>query len=154
MLSIGSPAPDFTLPDQNGNAVTLGELLTDGPAVIYFYPADFTPVCTAEACAFRDLHPELLNAGIHLAGVSPQSQDSHDRFRSRFSLPFTLLSDPEKRVVKAYGANGPFGLMTRRVTYLIAPDRIVRAAVRADLSAGRHTAFVREAIAAAETGAA
>lgn len=149
MLAINTAAPDFTLPDEAGAPVSLNDLLADGPAVIYFYPADFTPVCTAEACAFRDIHPQLAAAGLRLAGISPQSQQSHDRFKTTFKLPFTLLSDCEKRAITAYGAAGPFGLLTRRITYLIDRSKVIRAAVRADLSASKHKAFVEKAIALA-----
>lgn len=151
MLAPGDAAPSFTLPDPAGHPVSLDDLIAGGPAVLYFYPADFTPVCTAEACAFRDMHPELNAAGITLAGVSPQSQESHDRFKTKFSLPFTLLADPERRVIKAYGANGPFGFLTRRVTYLIRRDKTIAAAVRADLSAGKHKAFVERALSESAT---
>ena len=136
------------LPNENGAAVSLDDLLTDGHLALYFYPADFTPLCTAEACAFRDMSPQLATAGVRLAGVSPQSQQSHDRFKTKFSLPFTLLADQEKRVIKKYGADGPFGFGTRRVTYLIAPDKRIVDAVRADLSAKAHTRFIEKAIAA------
>ena len=147
MLEIGDEAPDFTLPDERGEAVSLSDLLSAGPAVLYFYPADFTPVCTAEACTFRDMHPQLAAAGLRLAGVSPQGQNSHVRFKRKHELPFALLSDPDKRVITRYGANGPLGLGTRRVTYLISPGGRIEARVRADLSAARHRAFVEHAMA-------
>lgn len=146
MLTQGDTAPDFMLPDESSESVSLDDLVSSGPAAIYFYPADFTPVCTAEACSFRDMHPALQQAGVRLAGISPQNQASHDRFKTKFSLPFTLLSDCEKRVIKRYGANGPFGLGVRRVTYLITPDKRIAAAHRADLSAKAHTRFIERAI--------
>jgi len=83
---------------------------------------------------------------------SPQSPPSHERFKSTFKLPFTLLTDSDKRVIGAYGASGPFGLVTRRVTYLVDPAKVIRDAVRADLSAGKHRAFVERAIGAAGAG--
>src|ERR1041385_7117992 len=93
MLAIGSRAPEFTLPDQDDRPVSLTTLLNRGPLILYFYPADFTPGCTREACSIRDLHSELTRAGLTVAGISPQSPESHKRFRTKHNLPFTLLSD-------------------------------------------------------------
>lgn len=146
MLGIGETAPDFTLHDHRGGRVSLGDLLARGPLVLYFYPADFTPVCTAEACMFRDAHADLAEAGVTIAGVSPQGTDTHAKFADKHKLPFPLLADKDKAVVKAYRANGPFGLGVRRVTYLIGADRRIMDAVRADLGVGRHRAFVKRAI--------
>jgi peroxiredoxin Q/BCP len=146
MLKHGTPAPAFTLPDENEAPRTLSGLLEVGPLVLYFYPADFTPVCTAEACAFRDLDPGLTDAGLVLAGVSPQSPTSHAKFRERYQLPFPLLSDADRSVCKAYSAALPFGLGTRRVTYLINQAGRIVDGVEANLSVGRHTAFIERAI--------
>lgn len=146
MLQVGSMAPEFELADQHGEARTLAALLVRGPLVLYFYPADFTPVCTAEACMFRDVHTEIAEAGLSVAGISPQSSASHQKFGGRHKLPFPLLADTDKSVVRAYEANGPFGIGVRRLTYLIAPDRTITDAVRSDLGIGRHRKFVRAAI--------
>src|SRR5579871_5484678 len=109
MLPIGGRAPEFTLPDQNDQSVSLSTLLRHGPLILYFYPADFTPGCTREACSIRDLHPQLLEAGLCVAGISPQAPESHQRFRDRHQLPFVLLSDPDKTVVRMYDVLGPLG---------------------------------------------
>lgn len=156
MLAQESPAPDFTLPDHTGEGVSLDTLLERGPLVLYFYPADFTPLCTAEACSFRDTFadPDLESAGLSLAGVSPQSVESHRKFRDKFDLGFPLLSDPDKTVIKAYKAAMPFGLGTRRVTYLIDPDKTIADAVEANFGLGKHTAFIERAIAHARGHAA
>lgn len=146
MLQPGQSAPDFTLPDDSGTPRNLGELLADGPLILYFYPADFTPGCTREACSLRDQFPVSSAAGITIAGVSPQSPESHARFRAHHRLPFTLLADEAKTVIKAYDADGPFGFGVRRVTYLIGQDRIIRDAVLADFRIGRHLTFVQNAI--------
>ena len=90
MLKVGDTAPDFTLPDQDGRPVHLAELLARGPVLLYFYPADFTPVCTKEACAFGALQPELNRKGVTLLGVSPQDSASHSRFRARHGLGFQI----------------------------------------------------------------
>lgn len=149
MLKAGDHAPDFTLPDQDGNPVSLGGLLADGPIVLYFYPADFTPGCTKEACSIRDMHDEIAAAGMRVVGVSPQDAASHARFRDQHKLPFTLLADPAKTAVKAWGVDGPLGVGVRRATFLVGTDGVIRDAVLADIRISRHEAFIREAIAAA-----
>lgn len=147
MLERGTEAPDFTLPDEEGRETSLASLLHDGALVLYFYPADFTPGCTREACRIRDLHDELVAAGLRVAGVSPQNADSHARFRNKYQLPFRLLSDTDKVVIRLYDVDGPLGIGVHRVTYLIDRDRRIRDAVQAHFRIGRHEAFIREAIA-------
>jgi peroxiredoxin Q/BCP len=149
MLKAGDKAPDFTLPDQDGNAFSLHTLLGDGPVVLYFYPADFTPGCTKEACSIRDMHDEIAAAGMRVVGVSPQDADSHAQFRDKHGLPFTLVADPDKVAVQAYDVDGPLGIGVRRATFLIGPDGVIRDAVLADLRVGRHEEFIRAAVAAA-----
>lgn len=149
MLKAGDHAPDFTLPDQDGRPVSLRNLLADGPLVLYFYPADFTPGCTKEACSIRDMHDEIAAAGMRVVGISPQDATSHARFRDQHQLPFTLLADPGKAAVKAWGVDGPLGVGVRRATFLVGADGVTRDAVLADLRISRHEEFIRKAIAAA-----
>lgn len=149
MLQPGDHAPGFELPDGDGGSVSLAALLEQGPLVVYFYPADFTPACTAQACMVRDLHADLLAAGIRVVGISPQSPESHRRFAEKHGLPFTLLSDPDKTAAKSFGVNGPFGIGVRRASFLIDRTGRVLDAVRADLQVRRHRAFIRRAIEAA-----
>ena len=146
MINVGDMAPDFTLPDQDGRPVHLAELLAKGPVLLYFYPADFTPVCTREACAFDALTPELSRAGVTLMGVSPQDSESHARFRERHHLGFPLLADPERRVIRAYGCDGFLGLMVQRVTYLIGKDGRIQEAAKAALSVGPHLALAQKTL--------
>ena len=146
MLKAGERAPEFTLPDETGTDRSLTELLSTGAIILYFYPADFTPGCTRQACAFRDLHAEIQKAGLRVVGISPQKPESHAKFREKHRLPYVLLSDEHKTVVKMYGLNGPFGIGVRRATYLIDGSRRVRDAVLADFMIRRHTDFVRKAI--------
>ncbi|HWS70426.1 MAG TPA: peroxiredoxin [Steroidobacteraceae bacterium] len=146
MLKTGERAPEFTLPDDTGKDRSLTDFLSAGATVLYFYPADFTPGCTAYACALRDLQSEIKNAGLCVVGISPQSSETHAKFRSKFDLPFALLSDADKEVVKMYGVNGPLGFGVRRATYLIDGSRRIRDAVLADFGIGRHVDFVRKAI--------
>ncbi len=147
MLKPGDHAPEFTLPDQDGRDRSLTSLLGDGPLILYFYPADFTPGCTAEACTLRDLHTDIQRAGLRVVGISPQTPESHKRFRAKYTLPFTLLSDREKNVIKMYGVDGPLGFGVRRATFLIDQARTIQDAVLADFRIGRHEGFVRNAAA-------
>ncbi len=150
MLKPGEPAPEFKLPDHEGRLRSLAELQGGGPLILYFYPADFTPGCTQEACDLRDLHAQILSAGLKVVGISPQSPDSHRRFRERHKLPFTLLSDEQKTAIRAYEVDGPLGIGVRRATFLLDLRRRIVDAVLADLRIGRHQAFVQKAIAARE----
>ena len=151
MLANGSVAPDFELRDQTGSKRSLQSLLSDGPLILYFYPADFTPGCTKEACSFRDLQQDLIKAQLRVVGVSPQDADSHKRFAEKHGLNFPLLADPDKKVIKAYKLDGPLGIGVRRGTYLIGKDGRIRDSVLADLRIGAHEAFVKSAIAAGAT---
>ncbi|MEQ8764298.1 MAG: peroxiredoxin [Planctomycetota bacterium] len=146
MLKVGDRAPEFELKDDSGETVRLSELLEAGPLVLYFYPADFTPGCTKEACSFRDRHEDVTASGLRIFGVSPQSSERHAEFRERYRLPFRLLADPDRRAIAAFDAKGPLGLGVRRITYLIGDDGLIRGAVQADLRIGRHEQFLDEAI--------
>ena len=147
MLHIGDPAPDFELPDQDARPVRLSQHLAQGPVLLYFYPADFTPVCTREACGFRALQPQLEQQGAAVIGISPQDSASHARFRQRHSLAFTLLSDPDKRVIRAYGCDGPLGFGVRRVSYLIGADGRIKARMHAAFRVSRHLALAGDLLA-------
>jgi len=146
MLKPGDDAPDFQLPDQDGKEQRLTRLLGGKPLILYFYPADFTPGCTKEACDLRDLHTRILASGLRVVGVSPQPPESHRRFREKYALPFILLSDEDKTAIKAYGVDGPLGIGVRRATFLIDAKRRIADAVLADLRIGRHQEFVERAI--------
>lgn len=126
-LSIGDSAPDFTLPDQDGRIHTLSEY-RGKPLVLYFYPKDDTSGCTKEACGFRDDYSAYQTAGVTILGVSPDSSKSHTNFITKYELPFTLLADPEREVLRMYGAWGLKKMYGReyegvlRTTYLIGAD--------------------------------
>ncbi len=151
MLKAGSKAPEFVLPDDRGGETSLSNLLQNGPLILYFYPADFTPGCTKEACSIRDIHNDIQSVGLQVAGVSPQDVDSHKRFRDQHDLPFVLLSDPDKIAVKMYDVDGPFGVGVRRATFLINQDCTIQDAMMADVLIGRHQAFIEKAVALRET---
>ncbi|MEN3310104.1 MAG: thioredoxin-dependent peroxiredoxin [Micromonosporaceae bacterium] len=118
-VQVGDQAPDFTLPSQSGEPVRLHDRLGERVVVLYFYPKDNTPGCTAEACAFRDSHEVFTDAGAEVIGVSSDSVDRHAAFAGRHRLPFTLLSDKGGRVRKDYGVPAVLGLLPGRVTYVI-----------------------------------
>ena len=102
MLTIGQKAPDFTLPDKDGNSVSLSDFIGKR-VVLYFYPKDNTPGCTRQACAFAGLYRQFEEKNIQVIGVSKDSVASHVKFAEKYSLPFVLLSDPELSAIKAYG---------------------------------------------------
>ena len=146
MLDIGDIAPDFELTNEEGQVVTLNDLLAEGPLILYFYPADFTSVCTAEACEIRDRHEDIRAVNANVVGVSPQGESSHNRFRSRYDLPFPLLDDRRKEVIKAYGVNGPLGMGVRRVTYLINQDKTIARRVVADFGVKQHMQLIDQVV--------
>ena len=125
-IQAGDKAPDFTLPSQSGDQVRLQDRLGERVIVLYFYPKDNTPGCTAEACAFRDSHETFTDAGAEVIGVSSDSADRHAGFASKHRLPFTLLADQGGRVRKAYGVPAVLGLLPGRVTYVIDRTGTVR----------------------------
>lgn len=104
-LKIGQKAPDFKGQDQDGNTISLSDF-KGNKLILYFYPKDNTPGCTAEACDLRDNHNMWLSKGYKVLGISPDSQQSHQKFIAKYELPFPLISDTEKTIIKAYGAWG------------------------------------------------
>ena len=146
MLDAGSRAPEFMLQSHEGIDTSLSELLQDGPLILYFYPADFTPGCTKEACSIRDIHKDIQAAGLNVVGISPQDEASHARFREEHNLPFILLSDPDKVAIKMYDVDGPFGIGVRRATFLINQDQTIKDAMLADVRVSRHTEFIEKAV--------
>lgn len=123
-LQAGEKAPAFTSKDQNGNTVSLDQFLGK-KVVLYFYPKDDTPGCTAEACDFRDNYQGLVAQGIEVLGVSVDDEKSHQKFITKHSLPFTLLADTDKEIVEAYGVWGEKNMYgkkymgTNRTTFII-----------------------------------
>ncbi len=151
MLKPGAKAPEFVLANDEGGETSLSDLLKSGPLILYFYPADFTPGCTKEACSIRDIHDDIQAVGLTVAGISPQDRDSHRKFRNKYDLPFTLLSDPDKDVIGMYDVDGMFGVGVRRATFLISQDRTIQDAVLADVRISRHREFIQKAVVLRET---
>lgn len=151
MLKPGDVAPEFVLPGEDGREVSLTKMLQDGALILYFYPADFTPGCTKEACAIRDMHDDILSVGLKVLGISPQDEESHRRFKEEHNLPFTLVCDTEKVAIRMYDAAGPLGYGIRRITYLVNQGQKIQGAIQANVKIGQHTDFIRKAIMLRET---
>lgn len=147
MLAVGTPAPEFVLRDHTGTQVSLSDLRAKGPVVVFFYPGDFTPACSAEACVFRDMHDVASRAGVEVVGINGAPVRLHAAFHGALRLPYRLLSDPGNRVARAYGAAGFMGLFNRRITYLISPGGIIEDAVEASLAISKHRAFMQRVVA-------
>lgn len=130
MLAIGTTAPAFTLPDQNGEARSLADF-RGRKVILYFYPKDMTSGCTKQACSFGELYPQFREKGAVILGVSKDSVASHKRFEEKYGLPFTLLSDPELTVIKAYDVwkekinYGKLSMGVVRTTYLIDENGVI-----------------------------
>jgi peroxiredoxin Q/BCP len=125
-VQIGDKAPDFTLPSQMGDAVTLSEYIGKKFIVLYFYPKDETTGCTKEACAFRDAYQIFADLGAEVLGISGQSVESHKSFASHHGLPFLLLSDEGNKVRELYGVPATMGFIPGRVTFIIDKKGVVR----------------------------
>lgn len=146
MLKTGDRAPDFEAVDQNDRSISLAELTKSSAVVLYFYPKDFTRVCTQQACLFRDMFEELKGRGATIVGVSVDGADTHARFSNEHGLPFSLLADPDKTIARAYDALQVLGLFTKRVTYVIDQNQIIRGVFHHELSAKKHLADVEKAL--------
>lgn len=142
-VKAGDKAPDFKLPSQEGKVIQLKNFRGKKNIVLYFYPKDNTPGCTAEACSFRDSYEVFKEAGAEVIGVSSDSKESHDQFAARHHLPFILLSDQGGKVRKLYGVSSTFGLIPGRVTYIIDKKGMVKHVFSSQFNA---TAHVEEAL--------
>ncbi|HET8975992.1 MAG TPA: peroxiredoxin [Solirubrobacterales bacterium] len=123
-LGIGAAAPQFSLPGTGGSSYSLADYADTG-VIVAFYPGDFTPVCTKQFCSYRDDGDRIEALGVPMLGISPQSVDSHERFREKHGLNIPLLADRDKSVARAYGVVGPGGFV-RRAVFLIDADGTIR----------------------------
>jgi peroxiredoxin Q/BCP len=125
-LKVGDTAPLFSLPNQSGTLVNLADLIGQKPIILYFYPKDDTPGCTAESCAFRDSYEQFKTLGAEVIGISADSAQSHQQFANKYQLPFILLSDVDNKVRHLYGIPPTFFVVPGRVTYIIDREGIIR----------------------------
>ncbi|MEM8966568.1 MAG: peroxiredoxin [Bacteroidota bacterium] len=145
-LKVPQSAPDFSLPSTSGSTFKLSRDLANQPGIIYFYPKDFTPGCTQEACSFRDSFSVFRDLNITVVGISRDSIESHQKFKEQHRLPFELLSDRSGSVAKKYGALVPFLKVVRRVTYLLDTDHKIAAVYEDMFGAEKHIRQMIEAI--------
>ena len=145
-LAINSKAPDFTLESTSGNTFTLSKDMSGKACVIYFYPKDFTPACTQEACSFRDSHQVLANLDVPVFGISKDSITTHLKFKEAHQLPFDLLSDPSGKVCKAYKALIPILKVPKRITYLLNKDHEIEAVFESMFDAAGHIKAMMKAV--------
>jgi len=142
-VNMGDKAPDFTLPSQMGDNVTLSEYFGKKNVVLYFYPKDETTGCTREACAFRDSYQVFTELGAEVLGISGQTVESHKSFASHYGLPFILLSDEGNKVRKLYGVPASIGIIPGRVTYIIDKKGVVQHIFNSQYQPEKH---VKEAL--------
>ena len=150
MLRAGDRAPDFELTDDAGKLRRLSDMLTEGPVVLFFYPAASSPGCTAESCHFRDLAAEFAAVGAQRVGISADGVEAQQRFSSRNSFDFPLLSDPDRSVADAYGVKrGLSVLPNKRATFVIGTDGAVMEVISSEVRMNVHADKALEALARA-----
>jgi len=145
-VNVGDQAPDFTLPSQTGEDVSLSQFRGKKNVVLYFYPKDESPGCTREACTFRDSFELFTDLGAVVIGVSGDSVESHKAFAEHHNLPFTLLSDGENKVRKLYGATSTLGIIPGRATFIIDKKGMVRHVFSSQLQPEKHIEEAREVL--------
>lgn len=145
MLKVGDEAPDFTLKAQTGETIRLSSFRGNKNVVLFFYPKDNTPGCTKEACAFRDSYAEFADRDTIVLGISSDSGESHERFASKYALPFLLLTDAGGTLRKSYGVGRTLGIMPGRATFVIDRQGLIAAVFSSQFQPEEH---VRTALAA------
>jgi thioredoxin-dependent peroxiredoxin len=137
-LKINQQAPDFTLPSTNGKMFTLSKDMLNKPCILYFYPKDFTPGCTKEACEFRDTFEIFRDLQITVLGISRDNVDTHQSFKKQYKLPFDLLADTVGEVASLYDVSMPIIKFTRRTTYLLDKKHCIAAVYTNLFAAEKH----------------
>lgn len=145
-LKIKTQAPDFTLPSTEGKSFTLSQDAEGQPVVLYFYPKDFTRVCTKEACGFRDDLSSFTDLGVSIYGISTDSIETHHKFRKQHRLPFHLLADQGGAVSKLYKAKLPLLNISKRITYLLDEEHKIKAVYQDLFNAERHIRLMIEGV--------
>jgi len=137
-LQVGTKAPDFSLPSTSGKDFKLSRDAAGKPIILYFYPKDFTPGCTKQACAFRDQFDQFRDVDIDVIGISRDTIRKHSEFKEKYELPFDLLADLDGKVSRAYDAQMPIVSMSKRITYLLDADHRIKAAYANLFGAEQH----------------
>lgn len=137
-MKTGQTAPDFELADETGQTRKLSDLLSEGPVVLFFYPAAMTPGCTRESCHFRDVGSEFAAVGATRVGISADSVDRQKEFSDKHSFDFPLLSDRDRKVAEAFGVKRGLGLPNKRTTFVIGTDRTVLEVISSELNMNSH----------------
>ena len=137
-LAVGDPAPKFTLKDQHGKTISLGDFAGRKNVVLYFYPKDDTPGCTKESCTFRDQYTAFTDIGAEVLGISSDSEQSHLKFAEKYNLPFPLLSDAGGAVRQQFKVPKSLGLLPGRVTFVIDKKGVIRHVFNSQLSPTKH----------------
>jgi len=138
-MKVGDIVPDFELPDETGTTRRLGDLVSTGPVVLYFYPAAMTPGCTKESCHFRDVKGDLESLGAHPVGISADPMEKQQQFTAKYHFGFPLLSDTDQAVAKTLGAARPLKMLgNRRMTFVIGTDRKVLGVIKSEVAMNRH----------------
>jgi peroxiredoxin Q/BCP len=145
-VKVGSVAPNFTLPSQSGEMVSLEDFLGHKPVVLFFYPKDDSPGCTKQVCAFRDDYEEFGRLDAEVIGISSDSVESHRSFSAKHHLPYTLVSDEGGKVRRLYGVLNTLGLFPGRVTYVIDREGVVRHVFSSQVGIDRHVEDALEAL--------
>lgn len=151
-LTVGQPAPDFSLRDHNGDTVNLSGFRGRSSVVLFFYPKDDSPGCRREACSFRDRYADFHDLDAVILGINGESAESHRDFARQRSLTYSLLTDADGTVRERYGVPAFLGLFTSRVTFVIDKDGIVRKIIRAQFDFERHVTEALETVKALSSG--
>lgn len=152
-LIVGQVAPDFDVVASDGRRLALADFTGKKNVVLYFYPGDFTPVCTKETCSFRDMYADLAGKDTEVIGVSVDDDASHAKFAAKYDVGFPLVADPKMQLARLYGVqDGPLGLLRdlikrmRRITYVIDKSGKIAGVFTGELQASKHTAGVQKLI--------
>lgn len=143
MIAVGEKAPEFTGKLGNGKDLSLKDFRGKKNVILYFFPKDFTPGCTKEACSFRDRRPDIAKLDAEIVGASFDTATKHKEFAEAYQLPYPLVSDPDARIAQAYGVGHLGGLLggwlpTKRVTFVIDKDGVVRHVIKSELNIDKH----------------
>ena len=144
--TVGAKAPNVELQLHDGSTVKLSDFENHQSVVLFFYPKDNTPVCTSEACSFRDAYSDLTSLNAVIIGISSDTQKSHKEFANKYALPYLLASDHDGTLRKAFGVSRTLGILPGRTTYVIDQNGIIRLAFSSQFSAAKHVAKARETL--------